>query len=301
MTAESTNDDPQFAFNFADTPDDTKKDERPKAKKVECTKKEVQAILNLQGKEEWLEWLRSDMRGKGISEIQSRTVNGEAHRMQKYSTGWLVEIHAPLHIEKLHGGMAVMGTKQQGEGVTLGKGKAKSSDGPSKTKKARDDGDTMRSRAQPGDDRQSANSTTMIHGNTGSQDKDVESEDEVQLSEDEEEDDIPSLAVSPWKAGKKPDVFDPTETYWKFRRIVGALKYVELAPEVATADAITLTDHETDPTTQENTEFDPPSTSPGGENGARPASTFDSSKYVNVLAYESELTVQIDARIMDLG
>ncbi|GIK05008.1 hypothetical protein Aspvir_009107 [Aspergillus viridinutans] len=33
----------------------------PRSKKVECTKKEVQAILDLQDKEEWLVWLRSDM------------------------------------------------------------------------------------------------------------------------------------------------------------------------------------------------------------------------------------------------
>jgi hypothetical protein len=63
----------------------------------------------------------------------------------------------------------------------------------------------------------------MTQGNTGSQDMDAVSEDEVQLSEDEEEDEnIPSLAAPTLKAEmlnprepvllqKKSDVFDPTE------------------------------------------------------------------------------------------
>ncbi|KAF7134181.1 hypothetical protein CNMCM5793_005860 [Aspergillus hiratsukae] len=46
--------------------------------------------------------------------------------------------------------------------------------------------------------------------------------------------------------------------YWKFRHIVEALKYVELAPEAATADAITLTDGDADPTTESSTQFEPP-------------------------------------------
>lgn len=45
--------------------------------------------------------------------------------------------------------------------------------------------------------------------------------------------------------------------YWKFRHIVEALKYVELTPEAVTADAITLTDEDADPTTELNTQFYP--------------------------------------------
>jgi hypothetical protein len=30
---------------------------------------------------------------------------------------------------------------------------------------------------------------------------------------------------------KKSDVFDPTETYWKFRHMIEALKYVGLTPD----------------------------------------------------------------------
>ncbi|KAF4212544.1 hypothetical protein CNMCM8980_009426 [Aspergillus fumigatiaffinis] len=86
---------------------------------------------------------------------------------------------------------------------------------------------------------------------------------------------------------KKSDVFDPTETYWKFRHIVEALKHVEL---------ITLPDHEADPTNQENTELDPPSTCPKAENAFGPASTFDGSKYVDASEHESELAGQIDAQ-----
>jgi hypothetical protein len=41
MTEGLANDDPQFAFNFADIPDDTRKDEGPKVKRVEWTKKEA--------------------------------------------------------------------------------------------------------------------------------------------------------------------------------------------------------------------------------------------------------------------
>ncbi|KAF4152202.1 hypothetical protein CNMCM6936_006367 [Aspergillus lentulus] len=165
----------------------------------------------------------------------------------------------------------------------------------------------MTNSAQAGDDRQSGSSIPMTQGNTGSQDKGAESEDEVQLSEDEEDDGIPSLAAPTWKAEmldpreqallqKKSDEFDPTETYWKFRHIVEALKHVELAPEAATADAITLPDHEADPTTQENEELDPPSTCPKAENASGPASTFDGSKYVDASEHESELAGQIDAQ-----
>lgn len=38
---------------------------------------------------------------------------------------------------------------------------------------------------------------------------------------------------------KKSDVFIPQRCIGSFRHIVEALKYVELAPEAATADAIT--------------------------------------------------------------
>jgi hypothetical protein len=61
LLSPSADDKPQFAFSFADLPDDTKKDEEPKVKKVEYTKKEFQTILNLQDSNEWLEGLRSDM------------------------------------------------------------------------------------------------------------------------------------------------------------------------------------------------------------------------------------------------
>jgi hypothetical protein len=75
MTAELANDDPQFAFNFADRPDDTKKDEGQKAKEVECTKKKVQAILDLQEKE----------RAAGAVETRRTTMVAKAHGRLEYS------------------------------------------------------------------------------------------------------------------------------------------------------------------------------------------------------------------------
>ncbi|RLL97886.1 hypothetical protein CFD26_100552 [Aspergillus turcosus] len=79
--------------------------------------------------------------------------------------------------------------------------------------------------------------------------KDTGNEELDELDEDKEDDDIPSLTAPTWKPEmlnpreqvlleKKSDVFDPTEMY-EFRHIVEALKYVKLAPEAATPDAIT--------------------------------------------------------------
>jgi hypothetical protein len=97
---------------------------------------------------------------------------------------------------------------------------------------------------------------------------------------------------------KKSDVFDDSETYWKFRHIVEALKYVQLAPAAATTDAIILTDDDADPTSEENTEFEPPSTA---DNASGLASTFDGSKYADASELESELSGHIDTRDFKSG
>ncbi|GIK04803.1 hypothetical protein Aspvir_008898 [Aspergillus viridinutans] len=139
---------------------------------------------------------------------------------------------------------------------------------------------------------------TTTQGTTHEEDTGDEERDE--LSKDEKDDDIPSLKAPEWKTEmlnprqqvlleKKSDVFDPTETYWKFRHIIEALKYVELAPDAAAADAIRLADEDADPTTESNTQYDAPSTGPEAFSASGPTSTFDEARYVEASELESEL------------
>lgn len=127
--------------------------------------------------------------------------------------------------------------------------------------------------------------------------------------DDDDDDDAPSPTDSTWKAEmlnprekvlleKKSDVFDASDTYWKFRHVVEALKYVQLAPAAATTDAVILTDDDADPRTDENTEFDPPSTA---DSASAPTSTFDGSKYMDASEFESALSGNIDTQDFACG
>ena len=98
---------------------------------------------------------------------------------------------------------------------------------------------------------------------------------------------------------KKSEVYDATETYWKFRHIIESLRFVELAPDAATADAIVLTDEDVDPTTESNKQYDPPG--PGAENASGPASTFDGSRYVEASELESELAGNLNTQDFKSG